>query len=60
MKARRSARAQNVLSRLADEGDGITAGAKPTAGWKLPAVIAVSAVVLVGIAVLTLKLLGVF
>jgi len=58
--SRRAARAQTVLSRLADEADGVTAGTRQSAGWRLPAVIVVSAVVLVGVAVLTLKLLGVF
>ena len=57
--SRRAARAQNVVARLADDRDGVTGGQAPRARWKAPVIGVVVGLVVIGVAVLTLRLLGV-
>ncbi len=57
--SRRAARAQTVLSRLDGDREGVTAGSKRQRGWKVPVLVGVGAVIVLGIVAVTLRLLGV-
>jgi serine/threonine protein kinase len=57
--SRRAARAQNVVSRLAEDRDGITAEPARRAGWRIPVIVGVVGILLIGATALALRLVGV-
>ena len=57
--SRRANRARNVVSRLADDRDGITAGSKRTVGWRIPIIVGSIALAVVTAGVATLVVLEV-